>query len=75
MASKILPRAIRAAVYFDRTRGLNQWTTVIRHDDLIDIDRHRCEADARAFIGLEGGSADPNYWPALGDTACEVSIG
>jgi hypothetical protein len=72
--SPLLDRAQRATCYFDRKRNPNdrrgggRWVSLIRVDDNVHITEHETQAQARAHIGLRGGSRDPAYRPAFGST-------
>lgn len=72
-SSPYLIGAERAVVYFDRRRKDNgKWISTVRRGDLIEIREHQCEADALAYVGTEGGSPDPYYRPAAGETGATV---
>jgi hypothetical protein len=71
----------RAAVYFDRTqarttRTPGRWMTTIITAGGTGVTRtvHPTEAQARAYIGLEGGSESPYYVPE-GRAGSEVARG
>lgn len=68
-ASPLLAQANRVTVWFDRSGKVGRWSTTIVHRDvLITTERHRSEQEARAHVGLEGGSPDPNVHPPAGST-------
>jgi hypothetical protein len=56
----------RQGVWFDHRE--RKWTTTIVEVDSegtasVEVDRHQTEQEARAKIGLTGGSPDPYYAP------------
>jgi hypothetical protein len=78
LTSPMLPRADRATAYFDRKRrpndrrGPGAWVALVRSGDTIVITEFETEAQARSYIGLEGGSQDPAYRPPAGSTGHET---
>jgi len=79
--SPLLASADRAACYFDRKRkagertGGGRWVSFFRCGSNIYTTEWPTEAEARAHIGLKGGSQDPAYRPSYGETGYEVSKG
>jgi hypothetical protein len=77
--SPILDGASSALVWFDRRyakgkRTSGAWATVVAREDYVQIDHHNTEREARTFIGLEGGSMDPEFRPLHGATGAEQAI-
>ena len=68
--------ATKRTVYFDRRRGgensRGRWVTIIKQGERVDLAEYRTEFEARASIGLDGGSMDPLYQPADGKTGGET---
>ena len=75
----LLRLAERAAVFFDwhahkGTDFQGRWTTVIKAGQTVIRHEHRTEAEARAYVGLQGGSDSPSHRPPLGQTGSVVAI-
>lgn len=70
---------VLASVWFDHssgssTRSPGQWTTTVVYNggEAIAHDRWRTQHDARAYVGLSGGSKDPEFKPERGDFSHSV---
>jgi len=63
MANPKMEQADRACVYYDRR--VNRWSTLILKGEISTTERWPTEAEARAHLGLEGGSHDPQYIPPM----------
>ncbi len=60
-----LDSASRAAVRYDPRRG--SWITTIFTGYEVHVAKHTCEAMARSWVGLPGGSTTFNQPPAEGN--------
>ena len=78
-----LPGVEYAAVYYEpgAKKGTNtpgRWVTVIRWTSKtgrhVNVDNHETEAAARAFVGLTGGSKDPEFHMTSNVDRREVAI-
>jgi hypothetical protein len=57
--------ATSAAVVFVYDGRHGYWKTIIVRRSMVLHDRHANERAARSYIGLEGGSPDPEYRPDM----------
>ena len=62
----------KRTIYFDRARKSGKWVTIVRDEGaLVTMTEHTTERNARRFIGLDGGSQDPDYRPPADETGGE----
>ena len=59
MVSPMLEGADRAIVWCSTDKG--QWSTQIKRNDHVVVTRHKNQKEAFEFVGLQGGSPDPNF--------------
>lgn len=78
--SPLLDGADRAAAWFDWRQGAGNrtsgcWVTTVKRGSESEKTHHQTQAAAWAYIGLGGGSQDPEYQPRMGDTESKVAVG
>jgi hypothetical protein len=61
-------------VYFDRARKNGKWCTIVKDGSGVMMGEHPTERAARRFIGLDGGSEDPDYRPPADQTGGESRV-
>jgi hypothetical protein len=75
MISPQLKNAESADVYYARKGRSGGWMTTIKTTDTVTTHAHPHERAAREYVGLEGGSPDPEYRPLNGENGYERAIG